>query len=102
MNEPITAIIDYGLGNLYSIKQACAFAGMQSVITSSKDEIQAANGVILPGIGAFGDAMENLRKLDLVHLLQDLAAAGKPIFGICLGLQLLMSESHEFGLHKGT
>jgi glutamine amidotransferase len=95
------AILDYGLGNLFSVGNACAFAGMLPIITSSAREILAADLVILPGVGAFGDAMESLRKLDLIKPLQDIAASDKPLFGICLGMQLLMAESHEFGHHQG-
>jgi glutamine amidotransferase len=95
------AIVDYSLGNLFSVKHACAYAGMEGFITSSKEEILAADAVILPGVGAYGDAMNNLRKLDLVGLLQDIAASGKLLIGICLGQQLFMTESYEFGTHKG-
>jgi glutamine amidotransferase len=96
-----TAIIDYGLGNLYSVKHACAYAGLPAIITSSKQEILAADAVILPGVGAYGDAMSTLRNLDLVSVLRDIATSPKPLVGICLGVQLLMTESYEFGQHKG-
>ncbi|MCG3204395.1 MAG: Imidazole glycerol phosphate synthase subunit HisH [Elusimicrobia bacterium] len=99
-SKPV-AIIDYGLGNLYSIKRACEHVGLESKLTSDKSEILNAAAVILPGVGAFGDAMNNLAKLDLVSVLRDVCASGTPLFGICLGLQLLMRESHEFGHHKG-
>jgi glutamine amidotransferase len=95
------AIVDYGLGNLFSVKNACEHAGMQGVITSTKEEILAADVVVLPGVGAFGDAMEALRRLDLVTVLQHVGASDPPLVGICLGMQLLMSESQEFGTHKG-
>jgi len=95
------AIVDYGLGNLYSVKQACAQASLRAEITSSRQDLLNAAAVILPGIGAFGDAMETLRKLDLVNVLRDIAASPKPLVGVCLGQQLLMSESYEFGRHKG-
>jgi len=95
------AIVDYGLGNLYSVKQACEYAGMKTVITSSKDVLFDANAVILPGVGAFGDAMATLENLDLVHVLRDIADSGTFLIGICLGMQLLMTESYEFGTHKG-
>ena len=93
--------MDYGLGNLFSVKQACASAGLSAVITSSRKEILGADAVILPGVGAFGDAMANLRRLDLVGPLRDYAGSGRPLVGICLGMQLLMSESSEFGRHEG-
>jgi glutamine amidotransferase len=103
MNAPRlqVAIVDFGMGNLFSAKHACEHVGMQALITSEKSHILSADAVILPGVGAFGDAMNSLHKLDLVEPLKDLAASGKPVVGICLGLQLLMTESHEFGLHKG-
>lgn len=100
-SSPKVAIVDYALGNLYSIKNACDYVGLESTITSAKNEILGADIVILPGMGAFGDAMDTLTKLDLVYVLQDFAACGKPLIGICLGIQLLFSKSYEFGEHKG-
>src|SRR3970282_2062353 len=88
------AIVDYGMGNLFSVRHACAQAGLGTSINAPYKEILAASAVILPGVGAFGDAMEALEKLDLVSVLRDVAASGKPMLGICLGMQLLMSESH--------
>lgn len=98
---PVVAIVDHGLGNLQSVKQACAFVGLDAVVTSEKSDILNANAVILPGVGAFGSAMNTLFRLDMFSVLRDIAAAGKPLIGICLGFQLFMSESHEFGLTKG-
>ncbi|MBI4064629.1 MAG: imidazole glycerol phosphate synthase subunit HisH [Elusimicrobia bacterium] len=95
------AIVDYQLGNLFSVKHACDRTGMQAQITADKDDISAADLVILPGVGAFGDAMATLNKLDLVSYLRDLALSGKPFLGICLGMQLLMSKSYEFAEHTG-
>jgi glutamine amidotransferase len=95
------AIVDYGLGNLFSVKHACEHVRMQAVITSSKDEIFHADVVILPGVGAFGDAIAALKRLDLMNPLKEIAASDKPLIGICLGMQLLMTESFEFGHHKG-
>jgi glutamine amidotransferase len=95
------AIVDYGMGNLFSVSQACQHVGLDETITSSRDEILSADAVILPGIGAFGDAMATLKRLDLVEVLRDVAASGKPLIGVCLGLQLLMAESFEFGRHQG-
>ncbi len=100
--KPIrVVIVDYGLGNLFSVQRACFHAGLDPAITSDRKEIQAAQAVILPGVGAFGDAMATLSKLDLVEPLIDIAASGKPMLGICLGLQLLMGSSQEFGAHRG-
>lgn len=98
---PKVAIVDYALGNLFSIKHACEWVGLDSIITSDKEEILDADGVLLPGMGAFGDAMQTLHRLDLVTVLRDVAASGRPLIGICLGIQLLLSESFEFGHHKG-
>lgn len=98
---PDVAIVDYGMGNLFSVKQACERAGLRALMTSSPEECIHAAAVILPGVGAFGDAMATLTQLGLVGTLRDLAASGKPMIGICLGMQLLMSESHEFGRHRG-
>lgn len=95
------AIIDFSLGNLFSVQQACEYAGLQAHITSARKDIESADAVILPGVGAFGDAMATLRKLDLVELLRDIAASDTPMVGICLGVQLLMTESYEFGRHQG-
>jgi glutamine amidotransferase len=95
------AIVDYEMGNLFSVSRACAAAGMDAAITSEKRDILAADAVIIPGVGAFGDAMTTLQRLDLVSVLRDLAQRGTPLAGICLGLQLLMTESEEFGRHRG-
>lgn len=93
--------MDYGLGNLFSIKHACKRVGMQPIITSTREEILNADAVILPGVGAFGDAMSSLKKLDLIEPLEEVVASYKPLIGICLGMQLLLSQSYEFGIHEG-
>ena len=98
---PVVAIVDYGLGNLFSVKQACAFVGLNSIITNSRKDILDADAVILPGVGAYGNAMLTLHRLDLVNVLRDIAETPTPLVGICLGLQLLMTESYEFGRHNG-
>lgn len=95
------AIVDYGLGNLFSVAQACRHVGMSPMITATSKEILEADVVILPGVGAFGDAMEHLEQLDLVVPLQEVAQTDKPLIAICLGMQLLMTESEEFGNHRG-
>ena len=101
-SKPIrVAIVDYCLGNLYSVKQACAYAGLDAMITSDKQTILDADAILLPGVGAYGDAMATLHRLDLVSVLRDIAASPKPFIGICLGVQLLMTESFEFGHHQG-
>lgn len=100
-NNPRAAIINYGMGNLFSVKHACENSGLAAIITSSKQEIMTADAVILPGVGAFGDAMEALRQLGLTQVLQEVATSTKPFLGICLGMQLLMTESYEFSHHQG-
>ncbi len=95
------AIVDYGLGNVFSVLRACERVGLQAQLTQNRQDILAAPAVILPGVGAFGDAMNTLTRLDLVSVIQEVAISGTPLLGICLGLQLLMSESQEFGQHKG-
>ena len=95
------AIVDYGLGNLFSIKNACEHVGVRGIITSSGEEILDSDAVILPGVGAFGDAMDAIRGLELIGPLREFVASGKVLVGICLGMQLLMTESYEFGRHQG-
>jgi len=95
------AVVDYGMGNIFSVKHACEYLGAEVYLTSSKTDLLAADGVILPGVGSFGDAMQVLNRLDLVSVLRDIATMGKPLMGICLGIQLLMTESYEFGRHSG-
>lgn len=101
LSKPTIAIVDYGLGNIFSVKQACEHAGMQAHVTSSPKEIANAQAVLLPGVGAFADAMGALSRLDLISPIHDLIATGRPFFGVCLGLQLLLTESYEFSLTKG-
>ncbi len=98
---PQVAIVNYGLGNLFSIQRACQSVGLSAIISNDKEEIESSQGLILPGVGAFGDAMEALARLDLVSVIQKIAQGDKPIMGVCLGMQLLMTESFEFGHHKG-
>lgn len=100
-DRPLVGIVDYGMGNLFSVQRACERVGLEARLASSRRELERAEGVILPGVGAFGDAMQALRRLELVEPLRTAAASGKPFMGICLGLQLLMRESHEFGRHEG-
>lgn len=95
------AVVDYGMGNLFSVKHACERVGLKATITASSQAILAADAVILPGVGAFGEAMAALENLGLVNALREVAASGKPLVGICLGMQLLMTESYEFGHHRG-
>ena len=89
------AIIDYDAGNLRSVEKALEALGSRAVITRNRDEILGADRVILPGVGAFGDAMEKLHQYELVDTIRQAAASGKPFLGICLGLQLLFESSEE-------
>ncbi|WP_308637300.1 imidazole glycerol phosphate synthase subunit HisH [Paenibacillus silvisoli] len=95
------AIIDYGMGNLHSVSKAVERLGYEAFITADAKEIMDADGAILPGVGAFGDAMQNLRNTGLEEVTRFYAASGKPLLGICLGMQLLFSESEEYGQHQG-
>jgi glutamine amidotransferase len=95
------AIIDYGMGNLHSVSKAVERLGYEAVITDNPETIAAADGAILPGVGAFGDAMQNLRETKLDEVAKAYAASGKPMLGICLGMQLLFSESEEYGKNEG-
>lgn len=99
--RPTVAVVDYGMGNLFSVCHACAHAGMDAYVTDRPADIATADAVLLPGVGAFGDAMVSLRARDLVSPLCDRSRSGKLLVGVCLGQQLLMTESHEFGRHRG-
>ena len=94
------AIIDYGVGNLFSLKSSLAQLGQDTVVTADPDTIRKADRLILPGVGAFGDAMDKLVATGLVPVIRA-EAEKKPLLGICLGMQMLFDESEEFGLHKG-
>ena len=95
------AIIDYDMGNLRSVQKAFEAVGHRAVITRKRQVIADASHVVLPGVGAFGDCMRNLVSYDLIDPITQSIASGKPFLGICLGLQLLFTESEEFGSHKG-
>lgn len=95
------AIIDYQLSNLFSVKHACEYVGLDAKITSDPKDVMDADGIILPGVGAFGDAMKNLKKYKLDIAIKEFVNLGKPFMGICLGMQLIFSDSSEFGTHKG-
>lgn len=99
--DPLIGIIDYGLGNLYSVQKACKHVGIDAIMISSKDKLENVDGIILPGVGAFGDAMKRLREKDLLEYITKNAKSGLPLLGICLGMQLLLDYSEEFGHHEG-
>ena len=100
MSKKIT-IIDYGMGNLYSVQNALKAIGAEPVVTSDAAVIAQAEKILLPGVGAFGDCMANLERSGLIPVIMDSLNSGKPFLGICLGMQLLFDESHEYGVHKG-
>ena len=95
------AIIDYGMGNLRSVQKGLERVGFDAVVTRDLGQIESARGVVLPGVGAFSACMENLGKLGLVEVIRETVRKQKPFLGICLGFQLLFSESEEFGKQKG-
>jgi len=94
-------IVDYGMGNLRSVHKGFEKVGFPAVVTQDPGSIRKASGLVLPGVGAFKKAMENLTELGLVEPIKEFIAGGKPFLGICLGLQLLFSESEEFGVQSG-
>jgi len=95
------AIIDYGMGNLRSVQKGLERVGFDTVVTREVSQIRSARGVVLPGVGAFSSCMENLGKFGLVEPIREIVREHKPFLGICLGFQLLFSESEEFGKQKG-
>ena len=95
------AIVDYNMGNLASVKNAFAKLGKETVVESNPAKFKEYDKLILPGVGAFGDAMEHLRERDMINAIKEFAASGKPMIGICLGMQLLFESSEEFGEHEG-
>lgn len=94
-------IIDYGMGNLRSVQKSLQSLGYKAAITSDPEKIASADGVILPGVGAFADAISNLKSSEMVEAISKVVQDGKPFLGICLGMQLLMSASEENGWHHG-
>ena len=95
------AIVDYGVGNLFSLTQSFHAIGADITVTSDPAVLRSAEKILLPGVGAFGDAAEKLRNSGLDTVLIEEAQKGKPLMGICLGMQLLFEEGHEYGCHKG-
>ncbi len=95
------AILDYGVGNLFSLRSSLEYIGQQVIITADKEEIRRADKLILPGVGAFADAAKKLRDSGLDEVLREEVARGKALMGICLGMQLLFEKSYEFGEHDG-
>lgn len=95
------AVIDYGVGNLFSLTASLKFLGAETVVTNQKEDIEAADRIILPGVGAFEDAIAKLKATGLVETIIRETEKGKPLLGICLGMQLLFEMSYEYGRHRG-
>lgn len=94
-------IIDYGVGNLFSLSSSLDYLGLEHRVSGDREDVMKADRIILPGVGAFGDAIDKLRKSGLADTLKEAAAAGRPLLGICLGMQLLFDKSYEYGEHEG-
>ena len=101
MSKPKITVVDYGVGNLLSVQRGLEHCGAQVFLTSDPDTVVAAERVVLPGVGAFANAMQALQDRGLVEAIQALARKNTPLFGICLGMQLLLEESEEFGVTAG-
>jgi len=99
--KPKITIVDYGVGNLYSLIGAFKFFGVDPVVTEDAKTIEEADGVVIPGVGSFEAGMRGLQLRGLVETVKKIAASNKPMLGICLGAQLMLSEGHEFGVFKG-
>ena len=95
------AVVDYGVGNLHSVAKALEKVGADVKVTNDWRDVEKADGVVLPGVGAFKDSMDALNRSDLARAVKAFIASGRPFLGVCLGLQMLFSESEEFGLSKG-
>ena len=97
----MVAIIDYGVGNLFSLKSSFAAIGEEAIVTDDPEKLRSADRLILPGVGAFGDAAAKLRESGLDKVLLEEVEKGKPLMGICLGMQMLLDKSFEYGEHEG-
>lgn len=100
-DKSTNVIVDYGMGNLRSVEKALEQAGASVIVSSEPEDLRRADAIVLPGVGAFGDAMAHLQKRGLADVIREEVTAGKPFLGICLGLDLLFEESDEHGLHQG-
>jgi imidazole glycerol-phosphate synthase subunit HisH len=94
-------VVDYGVGNLHSVAKALEKVGAQTRVTSDWKDVEKSDGVVLPGVGAFKDSMDAMHRSDLAKAIKAFIASGKPFLGVCVGLQMLFTESEEFGLSKG-
>lgn len=97
----MVTIIDYGAGNISSVCRAFEHCGAETILTDSIEEIAKAERIVLPGVGSFADGMAGLRSRNLIEPIKQFASTGRPVFGICLGMQMLLDSSEEFGLHDG-
>lgn len=95
------AIVDYGVGNLFSLSSSLSYLGLKNQVTNRAIDLQTADRIILPGVGAFGDAIQKLRDTGLVEPILEECEKGKPLLGICLGMQLLFQTGYEYGIHEG-
>ena len=98
---PTVTIVDYGVGNMFSVRGALEYCGAETIMTNKFEAIEKAERLLLPGVGAFSDAMSDMRSNDLVEPVQKFVDKGRPLLAICLGAQMLLSESEEFGQHEG-
>ncbi|MDC0357803.1 imidazole glycerol phosphate synthase subunit HisH [Oligoflexia bacterium] len=101
MSDSKVIIVDYGVGNLFNVERAFAACGATTIVSHNKADILNADRVVLPGVGAFGAAMQHLQQYDLIEALHTVVSAGKPLLAICVGAQVLLSHSEEFGSHAG-
>jgi glutamine amidotransferase len=101
MSRPKVTIIDYGMGNLFSVSRAVEHCGAEPIFATEASQVAQAERLILPGVGAFADGMAGLQGQGLVESIQEYSRSGRPLLGICLGMQMLLETNEEFGLHKG-
>lgn len=95
------AVIDYGVGNLFSLVSSLKYIGQQAIVTSDADKVYQADRIILPGVGAYGNAITKLKQTGLVPVIKEYTEKGNPLLGICLGMQMLFEKSYEYGEHNG-
>ena len=101
LNHKTCVVVDYGIGNVFSVMQALHKCGVEPVLTGNPDKLRKADRIILPGVGAFKNGIQGLADNDLIDPIREFAASGKPLLGICLGMQMFGTKSLEFGEHKG-
>lgn len=101
VSKPYIGIVDYGMGNLMSVSRAFETLGYRVEVTNRAPVLENASGIVLPGVGSFKDCMDNLKRLGLLGFMGEWIRSGNPYLGICLGLQILFTEGHEFGVHRG-